>query len=206
LSGYHADRESGFAPTARTLAFPASSFEKLRGLRDLPKSAIGPIGDAWMPAFCRLSTCQRASLMFPPNSRTRTSLLPSLRWRAAARAFGFGNRKMQCPSGRAGRGRMARGGDRVESAEQPRAKRFARANQDYWYRTRPPPSGDLCPCLIERAREEGFSISAQRLERSGQPYADPNWRRGGGGCGAVQAPNSTVGVVRKRPPRHRSQS
>ena len=35
---------------------------------------------------------------------------------------------------------------------------------------------------------------------------DPNWHRDGGGWGAVQAPNSTVGVARKRPPRHRSQS
>ena len=35
---------------------------------------------------------------------------------------------------------------------------------------------------------------------------DPNWRHDGGGWSAVQAPNSTVGVVRKRPPRHRSQS
>ena len=40
----------------------------------------------------------------------------------------------------------------------------------------------------------------------GNPYTDPNWRRDGGGWGAVQAPNSTVGVVRKRPHRHRSQS
>ena len=40
----------------------------------------------------------------------------------------------------------------------------------------------------------------------GNPYIDPNWRRDGGGWGAVQAPNSTVGVVRKRPARHRSQS
>ena len=41
----------------------------------------------------------------------------------------------------------------------------------------------------------------------GNPYTDPNWRRDGGDWGAVQAPNSTVGVVRKRPPsRHRSQS
>jgi hypothetical protein len=40
----------------------------------------------------------------------------------------------------------------------------------------------------------------------GNPYTDPNWRRDGGGWGAVQAPNSTVGIVRKRPPRHRSQS
>jgi len=40
----------------------------------------------------------------------------------------------------------------------------------------------------------------------GNPYTDPNWRRDGGGWGAVQVPNSTVGVVRKRPPRHRSQS
>ena len=35
---------------------------------------------------------------------------------------------------------------------------------------------------------------------------DPNWRHDGGGWSAVWAPNSTVGVVRKRPPRHRSQS
>jgi hypothetical protein len=35
---------------------------------------------------------------------------------------------------------------------------------------------------------------------------DPNWRRDGGGWSAVQAPNATVGVIRKRPPRHRSQS
>ena len=34
---------------------------------------------------------------------------------------------------------------------------------------------------------------------------DPNWRHDGG-WSAVWAPNSTVGVVRKRPPRHRSQS
>jgi hypothetical protein len=40
----------------------------------------------------------------------------------------------------------------------------------------------------------------------GNPYTDPKWRSNGGGWGAVQAPNSTVGVVRKRPPRHRSQS
>jgi len=41
----------------------------------------------------------------------------------------------------------------------------------------------------------------------GNPYTDPNFRRDGGGWGAVWAPNSTVGVVRKRPPsRHRSQS
>jgi hypothetical protein len=40
----------------------------------------------------------------------------------------------------------------------------------------------------------------------GNPYTDPNWRRDGGAWGAVQAPNLTVGVVRKRPPRHRSQS
>ena len=43
-------------------------------------------------------------------------------------------------------------------------------------------------------------------EGPGNPYTDPNWRNNGGGWGAVQAPNSTVGVVRKRPPRHRSQS
>jgi len=30
----------------------------------------------------------------------------------------------------------------------------------------------------------------------GNPNTDPNWRRDGGGWGAVQAPNSTVGVVR----------
>ena len=35
---------------------------------------------------------------------------------------------------------------------------------------------------------------------------DPNWRHDGGGWSAVWAPNSTVGVARKRPPRHRSQS
>jgi hypothetical protein len=41
----------------------------------------------------------------------------------------------------------------------------------------------------------------------GNPYTDPNFRRDGGGWGAVWAPNSTVGVVRKRPPsRHRSHS
>ena len=40
----------------------------------------------------------------------------------------------------------------------------------------------------------------------GNPYTDPNWRRDAGGWGAGQVPNSTVGVVRKRPPRHRSQS
>ena len=39
----------------------------------------------------------------------------------------------------------------------------------------------------------------------GNPYTDPNWRREGG-WSAGQVPNSTVGVVRKRPPRHRSQS
>ena len=44
-------------------------------------------------------------------------------------------------------------------------------------------------------------------EGPGNPYTDPNWRSNGGGWGAVWAPNSTVGVVRKRPPsRHRSQS
>ena len=40
----------------------------------------------------------------------------------------------------------------------------------------------------------------------GNPYTDPNWRRDGAGWGVVQAPNSTAGVVRKRAPRHRSQS
>ena len=35
--------------------------------------------------------------------------------------------------------------------------------------------------------------------------ADPNWRYDGGGWGLVQVPNSTIGVVRKRAPRHRSQ-
>ena len=35
---------------------------------------------------------------------------------------------------------------------------------------------------------------------------DPNWRHDGGGWSAVWAPNSTVGVVRTRPHRHRSQS
>jgi hypothetical protein len=43
-------------------------------------------------------------------------------------------------------------------------------------------------------------------EGPGNPFTDPNWRSHGGGWGAVQVPNSTVGVVRKRPPRHRSQS
>ena len=38
----------------------------------------------------------------------------------------------------------------------------------------------------------------------GNPYTDPNWRRDGG-WGSVQVP-STVGVVRKRAPRRRSQS
>jgi hypothetical protein len=42
--------------------------------------------------------------------------------------------------------------------------------------------------------------------RPGNPYTDRNWRRDGGGWGAGQVPNSTIGVVRKRPPRHRSQS
>ena len=42
-------------------------------------------------------------------------------------------------------------------------------------------------------------------EGPGNPLT-PNWRRDGGGWGAVQAPNATVGVVRKRPPRHRSKS
>ena len=35
----------------------------------------------------------------------------------------------------------------------------------------------------------------------GNPYTDPNWRSWASG----QVPNSTVGVVRKRAPRHRSQ-
>ena len=43
-------------------------------------------------------------------------------------------------------------------------------------------------------------------EGPGNPLTDPNWRRDVGGWGAVQAPNATVGVVRKRRPRHRSQS
>jgi hypothetical protein len=43
-------------------------------------------------------------------------------------------------------------------------------------------------------------------EGPGNPFTDPNWRRDRGGWGAVQAPNATVGVVRKRPPRHRSKS
>ena len=40
----------------------------------------------------------------------------------------------------------------------------------------------------------------------GNPYTDPNCRRDGGGWSAGQVPSSTVGVVRKRPPRHRSES
>jgi hypothetical protein len=46
-------------------------------------------------------------------------------------------------------------------------------------------------------------------EGPGNPYTDPNWRRDGGGgwgWGTVQAPNATVGVIRKRTSRHRSQS
>jgi hypothetical protein len=43
-------------------------------------------------------------------------------------------------------------------------------------------------------------------EGPGNPYTDPNWRRDGGGWGAIQAPKLTVGVVRKRPSRYRSQS
>ena len=39
----------------------------------------------------------------------------------------------------------------------------------------------------------------------GNSYTDPNWRREGG-WSAGQVPSSTVGVVRKRPPRHRSES
>jgi hypothetical protein len=39
----------------------------------------------------------------------------------------------------------------------------------------------------------------------GNPYTDPNWRRDGGGWASGQVSNSTVGVVRKRPPKHRSQ-
>ena len=35
----------------------------------------------------------------------------------------------------------------------------------------------------------------------GNPYTDPNWRTWAYG----QVPNATVGVVRKRTPRHRSQ-
>ena len=37
-------------------------------------------------------------------------------------------------------------------------------------------------------------------EGPGNPYTDPNWRSNGGGWGAVQAPNSTVGVVRNDHP------
>jgi hypothetical protein len=33
----------------------------------------------------------------------------------------------------------------------------------------------------------------------GNPYADPNWRRDGGGWGAVQVPNATVGVGSDHP-------
>ena len=39
----------------------------------------------------------------------------------------------------------------------------------------------------------------------GNPYTDPNWRRDGGSWASGQVPNSTVGAVRKRAPRHRSQ-
>jgi hypothetical protein len=38
----------------------------------------------------------------------------------------------------------------------------------------------------------------------GNPCTDPNWCRDGGGWGFAQVP-STVGVVRKRAPKHRSQ-
>jgi hypothetical protein len=42
---------------------------------------------------------------------------------------------------------------------------------------------------------------------SNNPYTDPNWRRDGGGWSSGQVvPDSTVGVVRKRAPRHRPQS
>ena len=39
----------------------------------------------------------------------------------------------------------------------------------------------------------------------GNPYTDPNWRHDGGGWASGQVSNSTVGVVRKRATRHRSQ-
>jgi hypothetical protein len=51
-----------------------------------------------------------------------------------------------------------------------------------------------------------FYPSANCQNRGPGNPLDPNWRHDGGGWSAVQAPNSTVGVVRKRPPRHRSQS
>jgi hypothetical protein len=51
-----------------------------------------------------------------------------------------------------------------------------------------------------------FYPSANCQNRGPGNPLDPNWHRDGGGWGAVQAPNSTVGVARKRPPKHRSQS
>ena len=51
-----------------------------------------------------------------------------------------------------------------------------------------------------------FYPSANCQNRGPGNPLDPNWRHDGGGWSAVQAPTSTVGVVRKRPPRHRSQS
>ena len=38
----------------------------------------------------------------------------------------------------------------------------------------------------------------------GNPYADPNWRRDGGGWSAGQSSGETVGVASKRLPRTRS--
>ena len=50
-----------------------------------------------------------------------------------------------------------------------------------------------------------FYPSANCQNRGPGNPLDPNWRRDGGSWGWVQVPNSTVGVVRKRAPRHRSQ-
>jgi hypothetical protein len=43
-------------------------------------------------------------------------------------------------------------------------------------------------------------------EGPGNPFTDPNYRRNGGQSSGQWPSGETVGVVRKRPPRHRSQS
>jgi hypothetical protein len=73
-------------------------------------------------------------------------------------------------------------------------------------------SGVATPALAQAVIQEpgycAFFYPTANCQNKGpgNPYTDPNWRRDGGGWGSVQAPNWTAGVVRKRAPRHRSQS
>jgi hypothetical protein len=74
-------------------------------------------------------------------------------------------------------------------------------------------SGVATPALAQEVIYEPgycafFYPSANCQNRGPGNPLDPNWRHDGGGWGwgSVAVPNSSAGAVRKRAPRHRSQS